>query len=458
MRFFQTPKKVTAKTSRGQKKKTRVTPEPPEKPTGKKSPTPTPLLPTQPLPSHQGAAPYAGIFPFVRFLRYQLYLPLCLTHLACKEKGYHAVSLLLILLCRPPLHCDSLNQFRSLLAQRFIQRVFNLSYGKQRGASVDILYDLFEKLDPDLIETSFYRHLQHLRRRGLIGKHLRAYFDSTIIEKSPNSTFEKAAWITIRKISYYGFKLFIIIDIETKSLVYVRFATVDQTDAKELVPAVQKLHSLGFRLTHLGFDRGFWSGENFKFLDRHNIYFFTVLKNYQKEHQDLIRKVTSRTAGRQRIKPGVWITEIPPISINTYFKTKTVRCIVVRQKGCLPWAIITNDPDLSPAQIVELYYHRNLVEKVIEELKNDYAIQKLPRKKFTENTCYVLLTLWSYNLLNDYNLSVLQDKELCFQQLKSLRPILFGFTAIAIYSRFAIYLRFESTHPLQDKLLNFNDL
>ena len=37
-------------------------------------------------------------------------------------------------------------------------------------------------------------------------------------------------------------------------------------------------------------------------------------------------------------------------------------------------------------------------------------------------------------------------------------PILFSFTAIVIYQRFAMYLRFEITHPLQDKLLNFNGL
>ena len=113
---------------------------------------------------------------------------------------------------------------------------------------------------------------------------------------------------------------------------------------------------------------------------------------------------------------------------------------------------------LSTFKIKRLYNHRNLVEKVIEEVKNDYAIQKLPRKKFTENTCYVLLTLWSYNRLNDYALTGLQKKDLCFQQLKSLRPILFSFTAIVIYPRFAMYLSFEITHPLQDKLLNFNDL
>ena len=97
---------------------------------------------------------------------------------------------------------------------------------------------------------------------------------------------------------------------------------MDQTDAKELVSAVQKLHQLGFRLTQLGFDRGFWSGENFKFLDRHKTRFFTVLKNYQQEHQDLIHQVNSRTAGRQRLKPGVWITEVSPIFHQHLFQNE----------------------------------------------------------------------------------------------------------------------------------------
>ncbi len=127
MRFFQIPKKPTSKSSSSPPKPSPKRKKEGAKSSRKKATSSSPLLPTQPLPNNQGEAPYAGIFPFVRFLRYQLYLPVCLTHLACKEKGYHVVSLLLILLCRPPLHCDSLNQFRSLLAQRFIQRVFHLS-------------------------------------------------------------------------------------------------------------------------------------------------------------------------------------------------------------------------------------------------------------------------------------------------------------------------------------------
>ena len=79
-----------------------------------------------------------------------------------KEKGYRAVSLMLILICRPQLNCASVNQLRGLLVQKFIQHVFALSYSQQRKTNVDILYDLFEKLRPELIETGWV----HSRKGG----------------------------------------------------------------------------------------------------------------------------------------------------------------------------------------------------------------------------------------------------------------------------------------------------
>jgi hypothetical protein len=144
--------------------------------------------------------------------------------------------------------------------------------------------------------------------------------------------------------------------------------------------------------------------------------------------------------------------------VDSYFNTKSLRCIVVRKKGCAAWALITNDTTLSKTEIVQFYHHRNLIEKVIEELKNDYAIQKLPRKTFAQNTAFTLLTLWSFNLMVDYKLSILKKKDSLFKQLKSLRKILFEFAALVSYQRNAIDITFEITHPLQANLINFNDL
>ena len=76
------------------------------------------------MPANQGAAPCAGLLPYVRFLRDHLHLPLLLANLALKEKGYRLVSLVLVLLCRPQLGCASINQLRARLAHRFIQRLW----------------------------------------------------------------------------------------------------------------------------------------------------------------------------------------------------------------------------------------------------------------------------------------------------------------------------------------------
>jgi hypothetical protein len=112
------------------------------------------------------------------------------------------------------------------------------------------------------------------------------------------------------------------------------------------------------------------------------------------------------------------------------------------KKDVYPGPIITNDTQPTPADIVRFNQHRNLVEKTIEEIKNDYTIQKLPRKPFRDNTGFVLITLWSFNLMVDYKMTVLQDADALFQQLKSLRRILFDFAAIVVYQRCALYLSF----------------
>ncbi len=58
----------------------------------------------------------------------------------------------------------------------------------------------------------------------------------------------------------------------------------------------------------------------------------------------------------------------------------------------------------------------------------------------------------------DYKLSILKKKNTIFQQLRSLRKILFEFAALVSYQRTAIDIQFEITHPLQCNLINFNDL
>ena len=148
-----------------------------------------------------------------------------------------------------------------------------------------------------------------------------------------------------------------------------------------------------------------------------------MLKQYTDETRALVASVTSRSSGRHRVRDGFWVTEVTPICLPRYLKTKCLRCFVIRVRGKKPWAVITNDEATDATWAAEFYLRRNRVEKVIQELLDDYSIAKLPRSAFDENACWVLLTAWSYNLFLDFKMTIfgLKQTEIHRRKLSTLR-------------------------------------
>ncbi len=258
--------------------------------------------------------------------------------------------------------------------------------------------------------------------------------DSFIIELSvkslKKSRFEKIGGRKIRNKFYKGFKAFVAIDLDTKALLFIEFCRIGEDDSKKLTPIIKAVRKLGFYLRSAIFDRGFWSGENFKFLQRKKIRFYTVLKEYTDEFKTLVRSVNSRTAGRQRLRQGIWVTEVTPISLPKYLKTKQLRCFVMRMKGMKPWAVITNDESADKCWVAAFYLRRNKVEKAIQELLDDYSIGRLPREAFDENACFVYLTAWSYSLFLDFKMAMFSasNTKILRRKLSTLRrQIIFSF-------------------------------
>ena len=113
------------------------------------------------------------------------------------------------MLCRPQLGANSIAELREKLLTRFISRLFYIrweseasaSRAKQR-ASIDVLYDLFEKLSHERIRKAMNNHIQRMRREGKIPKVVDLVIDSVIIELSvkslTNSRFEKIGGRKIR--------------------------------------------------------------------------------------------------------------------------------------------------------------------------------------------------------------------------------------------------------------------
>ena len=92
------------------------------------------------------------------------------------------------------------------------------------------------------------------------------------------------------------------------------------------------------------------------------------------------------------MRDGFWVTEVAPICLPRYLKTKQLRCFVVRIREKKPWAVITNDEATDAGWAAEFRLLRNRVDEVVQELLENYSLAKLPRRKFKDNTSWVLLT------------------------------------------------------------------
>ncbi|RMD59879.1 IS4/IS5 family transposase [Candidatus Parcubacteria bacterium] len=417
-------------------------------------------------PQSLDATGQAGIKPFVDYLKQQLHLPWILKGLGQKVWGYKLASLLLVLLCRPQLGANSIAALREKLMSRFLGRLFYLRWeskatpGKRHQPSVDILYDLFEKLSPQQIQRLMNNHLKRMRREGKLPKHVDVVVDSVILELSvkhlSKSRFEHIGGRTIRGKYYKGFKVYVAIDLASKVLLSIELCPIWVTDTTKLVPLIEAVRKLGLHVRSAIFDRGFWKGDNFRWLQRKHILFYTVLKQSTQEYQDLVASVHSRSPGRRRLRDGVWVTEVTPVSLPTYLKTKRLRCFVVRMRGQKPWAVITNDEQTDACWAVDFYLQRNLVEKVIQELLEDYSLAKLPRSKFDQNACWVLLTGWSYNLWLDFRMHLfgLEALDILRKKLTTLRRQIIDVPAVVRYVRKAIVLEFENPPPIMQQLLS----
>ena len=418
-------------------------------------------------PAGIGATGRGGLKPFVDDLKHRLHLHWIVKGFGQKLWGYKLGALVLVLLCRPQLGAKSIAALRETLLTRFISRLFYIRWESKASrsrekhrASIDILYDLFEKLSAKRIRVTMNNHIKRMRREGKIPKVLDLVIDSVIIELSvkslKKSRFEKIGGRKIREKYYRGFKVYIAIDLQTKALLYIDFVRISANDSEKLIPIVKAVAKLKFRIRSTIFDRGFWKGDNFNWLHKHGILFYTVLKHYTDENRALVAGINSRSLGRVKVRDGFWVTEVYGVCLPKYVQPQPLRCFVVRVRGKKPWAVITNDKSIDAIGAAQFYLSRNLVEKVIQELLEDYSLAKLPRSAFDENACWVLMTGFSYNLFLDFKMTLfgIRETEILRRKLSTLIRQIIDVSAIVYYVRKMLIVEFENPPPMMLKVLS----
>ena len=309
-------------------------------------------------------------------------------------------------------------------------------------------------------------HIRRMRREGKIPKRLDLVIDSIIIELSvkslKKSRFEKIGGRKIRKKYYRGFKVYVAIDLATKTLLCIEFCKISANDSEKLIPIVMAVKQLKFRIRSTIFDRGFWKGGNFNWLQQRGILFYTVLKHYTDENRALVASINSRSEGRLKVRDGFWVTEVYGVCLPRYIQSQPLRCFVIRMRGKKPWAVITNDKSIDAIGAAQFYLRRNLVEKVIQELFQDYSLAKLPRSAFDENACWVLMAGFSYNLWFDFKMTIfgIRQTEILRRKLSTLIRQIIDVSAIVYYVRKMLIcgastiVEFENPPPMMRRVLS----
>ena len=81
---------------------------------------------------------------------------------------------------------------------------------------------------------------------------------------------------------------------------------------------------------------------------------------------------------------------------------------------------------------------------------------KLPRSAFDENTCWVLMTGFSYNLFLDFKMTVfgIRQTEVLRRKLSTLTRQIIDVSAIVYYVRKMLIVEFENPPPTMLKVLS----
>ncbi|HKJ30440.1 MAG TPA: transposase [Balneolales bacterium] len=104
------------------------------------------------------------------------------------------------------------------------------------------------------------------------------------------------------------------------------------------------------------------------------------------------------------IRLGWQKMEVAELPWNPFGGTKTYRLIITRMKRkdrqadlfsgkAYTWrAILSNDSEATPKQIVAFYNKRGTAERLFDEMGNDFGWKKLPCSFLSENTAFMILT------------------------------------------------------------------
>lgn len=280
------------------------------------------------------------------------------------------------------------------------------------------------KLDPSQSFDVLRRIVRRLKNVGIVSGRI-LIFDATFIEVNPKAGYRGAAWghssCSDSSDKAYGYKLYTVLDLVSGTIIYHELTPGNTSDAKMLRVLYEKSKSvLGANtIRTLIFDKGFYDGAEFEYLDKtENITFITLAKEYstvKEQIWDVGRPILARLtvhvknkvyqASEKRIALPKYHGEVRMITSSLLGRMISER-FVARDEDGKRWReprmchIITNNRKLPVEEIVELYSRRWDIETAFKNSKSGLNIERFPTTNLQGMKNHVAFTLIGYDLIN----------------------------------------------------------
>jgi len=228
----------------------------------------------------------------------------------------------------------------------------------------------------------------------------------------------------IKKENKRGYKIFAIYDPICGILIDFRLFPINQADNPNLIPLIQSARDILGKSTlkKVYFDRGFYDGKHFEWLNKNHIQFVCRGKQRTKvadqvseipveEYVEVIlvspkeyRPKTDRgkraKAERDALKEPVKIAER---MVDVTDCEKRLRAIAVKHKGKKSIDLwLTNIPAslCSAKGVIDEYRNRWGVEVFFKEEKSYWYLNNLPSRKINAVKCTIYFNFVAYNLIS----------------------------------------------------------
>jgi len=340
-----------------------------------------------------------------------------------KIRGYPMLQISLTLIVKMTTGLEDLHELENEVEEDPLLAVF-CTIESEGTPSISTLSRDVERYSVTGMKESYKRILQWLKELKLIDGSVVAIDSSKIYAEGEVQEGTDEVYDYLKKEKKRGYKIFAIYDPICGILIDFMLFPINKGDSPNLIPLLERARDVLGKSTlkKVYFDRGFYDGKHFNWLNKNRILFvcrgkqntkvadqvseipaeeyveekLASPKEYQPKTERGKRAKEKRDAQKEPVKIAERMVDVSNCE-------ERLRAIAVKEKGKKSIEIwLTNIPAsvCSAKGIIDEYRNRWCVEVFFKEEKSYWYLNKLPSRKINAVKCTIYFNFLAYNLIS----------------------------------------------------------